>query len=105
MGSSPSIQELDVRKKFRNKSTFDKLLHTFLDNSTKNIAVSYIVFNNEYLNDCGITDRYANKFDILTSEFLCKVLDYVVYWYSVAYRNNQTLDTDQITMVLPPQSR
>jgi hypothetical protein len=36
---------------------------------------------------------------------LCKVLDYVVYWYSVAYRNNQTLDTDQITMVLPPQSR
>jgi hypothetical protein len=103
MGSSPSIRELDARKKFRNKSTYDKLLRTFLDNSTENIAVSYIGFNNEYLNDCGITDRYANEFDILTSEDLCKVLDYVVYWYNVAYRNNQTSGTDQLTIVLPPQ--
>ena len=103
MGSSPSIRDLDARKKFRNKSTYDKLLHAFLDNSTENIAVSYIGFNNEYLNDCGITDRYANEFDILTSEDLCKVLDYVVYWYNVAYRNNQTSGTDQLTIVLPPQ--
>lgn len=98
MGSSPSIRELDARKKFRNKSTYDKLLHTFLDNSTENIAVNYIGFNNEYLNDCGITDQYASEFDVLSSEDLCNVLDYIVYWYNVAYRNNQTSGTEHIKL-------
>lgn len=93
MGSAPSIQELDARKKFKNKSTYDKLLLTYLDDSTENNSVSYIGFNNEYLNDCGIADRHAGDFDILTSEDLCEALDYIVHWYNVAYRNNQTSGT------------
>jgi len=93
MGSSPSIQELDARKQFMNKSTYDRLLVTYLDTSIDNTAVDYIGFNNEYLNDCGITDQYAAEFDVLTSEDLCKVLDYVVHWYNVSYRNNKTSGT------------
>jgi hypothetical protein len=90
MGSSPTITELDARKKFANKPTYDKLLHTYLDNSTENMAINYIGFDDQYLNDCGISDKYASKFDTLTSEDLCKVLDYVVYWCNVADRNNKT---------------
>lgn len=93
MGSSPTIRELDARKKFANKPTYDKLLLTYLDNSAENIAINYIGFDNEYLNDCGITDQYASEFDILTSEDLCNVLEYVVYWYNVAFRNNKTSGT------------
>lgn len=56
------------------RSTNDKLLCTFLDNSSiENLAVvSYTGFNNEHLNDYGIPDQYAIKFDILTSDDLCK---------------------------------
>ena len=93
MGSSPTIRELDARKKFANKTTYHKLLLTYLDNSAENIAVNYIGFDNEYLNDCGIADQYASEFDILTSEELCNVLEYVVYWYNVAFRNNKTSGT------------
>jgi hypothetical protein len=78
MGSSPTIRELDARKKFANKATYNKLLLTYLDNSAENIAVNYIGFDNEYLNDCRITDQSASEFDILTSEELCKVLEFIV---------------------------
>lgn len=101
MGASPSIRELDARKKFMNKSTYDKLLLTYLDNSIDNIAVDYIGFNDEYLNDCGIADQYAGEFDVLTSEDLCKVLEYVVYWYNVAYRNNRTSGKERARVVVP----
>jgi hypothetical protein len=74
MGSSPSIQELDARKQFMSKNLNDKLLVTYLDDSIDNNAVNFIGFDNEYLNDCGITDQYASNFDVLTSEDLCKVL-------------------------------
>lgn len=94
MGSSPSIQELDARKKFKNKTTYDKLLVTYLDDSVDNNAVNFIGFDNEYLNDCGIADQYASDFDFLTSEELCNVLDYVVHWYNVSYRNNKTSGTE-----------
>ena len=90
MGSSPTIKELDARKKFANKPTYDKLLLTYLDISADNMAIDYIGFDDQYLNDCGISDEYASQFDTLTSEDLCKVLDYVVYWYNVADRNNKT---------------
>ena len=93
MGSSPTIRELDARKKFANKATYDKLLLTYLDNSAENIAVNYIGFDDEYLNDCSITDQYASEFDILTSEDLCHGLEYIVYWYNVAFRNNKTSGT------------
>ena len=90
MGSSPTIKELDARKKFANKPTYDKLLLTYLDISADNMAIDYIGFDDQYLNDCGISGKYASQFDTLTSEDLCKVLDYAVYWYNVADRNNKT---------------
>jgi hypothetical protein len=90
MGASPSIRELDSRKKFSKKSTYDKLLATYLDDSAENSGLNFIGFSDEYLNDCGIADEYAAEFDILTSEELCNVLDYIVHWYNVSYRNNKT---------------
>ena len=46
MGSSPSIQELDTRKQFMNKTTYNKLLVTYLNNSIDNNAVNFIGFDN-----------------------------------------------------------
>jgi hypothetical protein len=51
MGSSPTIQELDARKQFKNKSTYDKLLVTYLNTSIDSTVVNYIGFDNRYLND------------------------------------------------------
>jgi hypothetical protein len=44
-----------MRGRSANKVTYNKLLLTYLDNLAENIAVNYIGFVNEYLNDCGIT--------------------------------------------------
>jgi hypothetical protein len=77
-----------------NKTTYNKLLVTYLNNSIDNNAVNFIGFDNEYLNECGITDKYASNFDILTFKDLCKVFDYVVHGYNVSYRNNKTSGTE-----------
>ena len=98
MGASPCISELDSRKKLTKKSTYDKLLATYLDDTAENDGLNFIGFCDESLSDCGIADQHAAEFDILTSEDLSIVLDYVVNWNNVSYRINKR---SGVSCVLP----
>jgi hypothetical protein len=106
MGSSPSIQELDARKRFANKATYDKLLVTYLSTSQMNKGLNFIGFNDKFLNDLQISGEYAAEFDILHAEELSCVIDYIHYWYNVSHRNNQTSGTNsffgQMLLMIPP---
>ena len=106
MGSSPSIQELDARKRFANKATYDKLLVTYLSTSQMNKGLNFIGFNDKFLNDLQISGEYAAEFDILHAEELSCVIDYTHYWYNVSHRNNQTSGTNsffgQMLLMIPP---
>lgn len=76
MGSSPLIRKLDTMMRFRYKDTCNKLLKTFLDNSTETNAVSYSYLdspmNISMIAVVSLTKQYASKIDFLTSEVFWK---------------------------------
>lgn len=76
MGSSPFIRKLDTMMRFRYKDTCNKLLKTFLDNSTETNAVSYSYLdspmNISMIAVVSLTKQYASKIDFLTSEVFWK---------------------------------
>jgi hypothetical protein len=90
LGKPPSMRDLDIRQ-FRNKNLFDKLLKTYLAMSIAADHIHLIAFpDNTYLHAMGLLSGnvpFAAEFDVLTSEELNDVMEYVNHWYRHAHRN------------------
>ncbi len=92
LGEPPSMRDLDIRQ-FRNKDVCDKLLKTYLAMSIAADHIHLIVFpDNTYLQGMGLLSGdvpFAAEFDVLTSEELKDVMEYVNHWYRHAHRNSK----------------
>ncbi len=92
LGEPPSMRDLDIRQ-FRNKGVFDKLLKTYLAMSIAADHIHLIAFpDNPYLQAMGLLSGdvpFAAEFDVLTSEELKDVMEYINHWYRHAYRNSK----------------
>ncbi len=92
LGEPPSMRDLDIRQ-FRNKDVFDKLLKTYLAMSIAADHIHLIAFpDNPYLQAMGLLSGdvpFAAEFDVLTSEELKDVMEYINHWYRHAHRNSK----------------
>ena len=92
LGEPPSMRTLDTRQ-FRNKDVFDKLLKTYLAMSIASDHIHLIAFpDNPYLQAMGVVSGdvpFASEFDVLTSEELKDVMEYINHWYQHAHRNSK----------------
>jgi hypothetical protein len=92
LGEPPSMGTLDARQ-FRNKDVFDKLLKSYLAMSIASDHIHLIAFaDNPYLQAMGVVSGdvpFASEFDVLTSEELKDVMEYINHWYQHAHRNSK----------------
>ena len=92
LGEPPSMRDLDIRQ-FRNKDVYDKLLKTYLALSVAADHIHLIAFpDNPYLQAMGLLSGdvpFAAEFDVLTSEELKDVMEYINHWYRHAHRNSK----------------
>ena len=84
LGQPPTMAKLDTRK-FRHKYIFDRLITTFLDDDSNNLAFS----QDPYWEQMGIDSCYPTTYDALSSVEFSIAMGYIDYLYQIAYRNNK----------------